>query len=126
MLRYDLTLPFRTPTLNQLLRMHWRVRVKMLMKIAWEIKIAATPPPAPIVMAKVTIHRYTSGTPDPDGLGSVAKGILDVLQPCSKRHPLGLGFIAGDDPAHLELVVLTVKSAAKATRVIIEELPSWK
>lgn len=119
---YDITIPIRTPTLNQLLRMHFRAKARSLKAIAWEIRALAIPPASPIQRARVTIHRYTPRSLDADGLSSVAKGILDVLQPCSKRHPLGMGFITGDDPDHLELVVLTVKSSAAATRIIIEAI----
>jgi hypothetical protein len=118
----DITLPFRTPTFGELLRMHHRVRKKWMIRIAWEIKIAARQPNKPFNKARVTIHRYTTGTLDDDGLKGISKGILDVLQPCSRRHPLGLGYIEGDDPEHLELFVYTVKSTAKATRIVIEEL----
>jgi hypothetical protein len=119
----DITLPFRTPTLNELLRMHWRGRARALKTIAWEVRqLGGTPPPTPFQRARVTIYRYTTGVLDEDGLKSIAKGILDVLQPCSKKHPLGLGWIAGDDPKHLDLFVYTVKSTAKATRVVVEEL----
>jgi hypothetical protein len=116
----DITIPIRTPTGNELLRMHWRARARKLKEIAWLIREQAMPPATPLEKAKVTIHRYTPRQLDPDKLGNIAVGILDALQPCSKRHPLGMGFIAGDDPDHLELVVLTVKSTAVATRIIVE------
>lgn len=117
----DITIPLRTPTFNQLLRMHFRRRRKVLKEIAWEVRrLGGVPPPEPLARARVTIHRYTTGTLDEDGLPAVAKGILDVLQPCSLKHPLGLGWIASDGPACLELQVLVVKSEAKATRIIVE------
>lgn len=117
----DITIPLRTPTLNQLLRMHFRARARHLKELAWEIRAAAGPPPAtPLQRVKVTVHRYTPQALDPDGRDGIAKGILDVLQPCSKRHPLGMGYIAGDDPAHLELTTMLVRSTQVATRIIIE------
>lgn len=120
----DITIPLRTPTMNQLLRMHFRARARNLKALAWAIRAAAGPPPFyPMRRVKVTVHRYTPRDLDQDGQGGIAKGILDVLQPCSKRHPLGMGYIVGDDPAHLELVTVIVKSQAIATRIIIEELP---
>lgn len=118
----DITIPIRTLTFNQLLRTHFRKRKQHLNDLAWHIRaLAGAPPRTPIQHARVTIHRYTTQQLDDDGKGGVAKGILDVLQPCSKRHPLGMGYIQGDDPKHLELVVLIVKSTAAATRVIIED-----
>lgn len=119
----DFHIPIRTPTFNELLRMHFTRRKKELKLIAWHVRVAAGAPPAqPFKRARVTIHRYTPRALDEDGKGGIAKGILDVLQPCSRKHPLGLGYIAGDDPEHLELAVLIVKSMKVATRIIIEEL----
>lgn len=123
MANFDFTIPIRTPTGNELLRMHWSRRRKVLKEIAWNIRMKAIPPPKPFARARVEIHRYTPRQLDADKLGSIAVGILDALQPCSIRHPMGLGFITDDNPDHLELTVLTVKSDAIATRIIITELP---
>ena len=118
MANFDFTIPIRTPTGNELLRMQWFKRTRSLKNIAWHIRSQAIPPPKPFVRARVEIHRYTPRQLDEDKLGSIAVGILDALQPCSKRHPVGMGFITGDDPDHLELTILTVKSSAVATRII--------
>lgn len=119
----DITIPYLTPTFNQMLRMHFRRRAKVLSHLAWTIRGLAGPSPAqPYERARVTIHRNSTGTLDDDGLKTIAKGILDVLQPVSKKHPLGLGWIAGDDPKHLELVVIPVKSSASTTRLVVEQL----
>lgn len=120
----DITIPFRTPTFNELMRMHFRRRKKVMNDIAWEIRRLAGPAPAqPLARARVTVHRYTTGVLDDDGKKAIAKGILDVLQPVSTRHPLGLGWITSDGPDCLELQVMVVKSSAKATRVVVEPRP---
>lgn len=122
--KIDITIPIHTLTMNKLLRMHFRARKKAMNDLAWHIRAAVKSMPAtPMARARITIHRYTSGKIDPDNLNSIAKTILDVLQPCSKRHPLGMGFISGDGPEELELCVQTIVSQAKATRIVIEELP---
>ncbi len=119
---YDITIPIRTMTANQLLRSHWRKRRKQQNDIAWMVRAEAIPPAVPFDKARVTIYRYTTGKMDEDGQGMIAKGILDVLQPCSKVHPLGLGFIKNDGPDCLELLVHTIHSTAKATRIVIKKL----
>lgn len=121
--RYDITIPLRTPTLNQLLRTHWSRRRKMLAEIAWYIRAEVKPPAAPFARARVTVHRYSPKALDDDGAKATCKHILDALQPRSDQHPQGLGFIAGDDPARLELVMIPVKSDQVATRIVIERLP---
>lgn len=120
----DITIPLRTLTLNQLLRTHYFARRQHLKLLATEIRVAAGPPPRqPIERARVQVHRYTPNVLDPDGRDGIAKGILDVLQPYSKRHPFGMGYIRGDDPHHLELSTMLVRSTQVATRIIIEALP---
>ncbi len=121
MVIFDITIPLRTPTLNEMLRKHWRQRKKILAEIAWHVRALAGPSPGLVDQAIIQIHRYTPRQLDPDGLTAIAKPILDVLQPASLRHPLGLGWIAGDDPAHLSLSVTTVRSLAKGTRIILED-----
>lgn len=120
---YDITLPFRTLTMNQLLRTHFRKRRKHLEEIAWYIRTNAMPPPEPFTLARVQVSRYSPRVLDDDGARAIAKGVLDCLQPVSKRHPFGLGFILDDSPSCLSLVVNTIKSSEAKTRIIIERLP---
>lgn len=122
MVTYEFILPFHTPTLNELLRMHWRSRQKRLNEIAWHFKAQHRSPQEPLQRARVIVERYTTGNPDPDGIRVVAKAILDVLQPCSKKHPLGLGFIADDSSKCIDLEVRTVVSKEKRTRILVMPL----
>ena len=123
--RYDITIPILTPTANQLMRLHWSRRRKLLAEVAWYIRTNARPPTEPFAKARVTVHRNITGNSpglDPDGERMVAKLILDALQPMSRRHPHGLGFIAGDGPGQLELMVQQLRSDKKGTRIIVEDV----
>lgn len=120
---YDFTIPVRVPTLNVLMRMHWRKRTKHLRQIAWYVvALAGKAPSAPFAKAHVVIERESTQEPDPDGLSTAAKAILDVLQPCSKKHPCGLGFIANDSAECLTLEVRHIRGKGNNTRVIIKEV----
>lgn len=120
------TLPKPTPLLNKMLRQHWASRRKAMETLAWEIRAAAGPSPVtPFERAHVRVERRSLGTPDADGLAGGMKGLLDVLQPRSKRHPNGLGFIAGDDPERLVFEPVAVRVGLRAeqgTTVVIREL----
>ena len=91
------------PLLNTTLRQHWGKRRRTARAWAWEIKAATIGhiPAEPFARAHVLIERFSRALPDDDGLVGGCKPLLDVLQPASKRHPYGLGIIAGDDPVHL-------------------------
>ncbi len=124
MTTYDFTIPMRLPLLNKLLRMHFRARARTMQSLAWEIKLQAKPPAVPFARCAIIVERESPQAPDTDGLQASVKGLLDVLQPCSKRHPLGLGFIAEDSPSCLqELQVRHVSGKGARTRIIIRELP---
>lgn len=119
---YDFTLPIRLVTLNVLMRMHWRTRTKHLREIAWYVLAAAKPPAKPFAKAHIVIERESTQEPDPDGLRSCAKGLLDVLQPVSKIHPCGLGFIENDSSDCISLDVRHIKGKGATTRVMIREV----
>lgn len=120
---YDFTLPFRLLTFNQLMRMHFRKRKKHLSEIAWHVlALAGPPPPQPFARARVVIERESTQEPDPDGLPATAKGLLDVLQPCSRRHPLGLGYILNDSSKCIDLEVRHMAGKGSRTRVMISEI----
>jgi len=121
----NLTLPYRLPLWNQIMRMHWAKRTRELRIVAWHVLAAMAKekvrrPAKPIERARVTIRRYSPKVPDKDGLS--AKHLLDILQPLSKRHPCGLGIIAGDDPEHLESTIEHVHSFETRTDVTIEAI----
>ena len=124
MIRFDLP---PLPTLNVLMRMHWAARRQFERKLG-ELVAAATfdlPTGAPpYEKARIAVTRHAVRDVDPDGLPAICKLLLDVLQPRSERHPRGLGIIAGDDAAHLDLIVnqQRCKRAEARTAVLIERI----
>lgn len=124
MLIFDITLQMRVPTLNDMIRMHFRKRAKLLKEVAWQVRLEAGPPPTePFKRVKVAVFRESTQEPDPDGIRATAKPILDVLQPCSKKHPVGLGWIIEDSAqCVVDLKVHHVKGVAQRTRVVLESV----
>ena len=125
----QISLPFLLPTLNEQKRKyrHFRVYNRLVREIAQSIRYlnGIRTPPVPYEYAQVIVVRWTSGTfPDVDNLYGSCKPLLDVLQPCSTRHPWGLGLIRDDSPKHLILQARAAKSrrAAHCTQVLITEL----
>ena len=95
--------------------------------MAWEVKAAlgAQRVAVPMNRARVTIERWSIGTPDMDGLVGGTKDLIDALLPVSKTHPCGLGIIHDDAPAHMDLIVRGVrvsKRSEQCTVVVVEEL----
>lgn len=121
---WDFTLPIRLPTINELLRKHFRVRKKLLNTVAWHIVASgAKPPVEPLKRCIIIVERSSTHEPDEDGMKLTAKSLLDVLQPPSKRHPLGLGFILEDSPKCIQaLEVRHIARQELRTRVIIKEV----
>lgn len=130
----EFRLPFPTPLLNETLRKHWSKRMRDLRSMAWEVRVALKGqlPPAPIPRAKVEVLRHSVRAPDQDGMVGGLKALLDVLQPFAPParetgkggRPYGLGIIAGDDPARLELDARHVgcRKGEACTMVKISEL----
>ena len=82
-------------------------------------------PAQPLARASVQVFRHGIQAPDQDNLFASCKGLLDVLQPSTARRKYGLGIIAGDDPAHLELAVHHIKAAHRGeqgTVVVVREI----
>jgi hypothetical protein len=50
-------------------------------------------------------------------------GVGSILQPASKRHPAGLGVIASDAAADLDLIVRQVSCPAIQARVTVSIEP---
>lgn len=100
------------PLLNVQLRQHWSKRGNERKDLAWEIVAALgrARPEKLIEFADICIWRHSVQRPDDDNLQASKKGLLDVLQPPSKRHPYGLGVIIGDDPGHLRSIIHHVKA----------------
>jgi hypothetical protein len=105
-------------------RMHFRAKARFKTALAWEILAGiGRKPAAPIERAQVTVWRHSIREPDNDGL--IVKHLLDSLQPASKRHPYGIGVIAGDDPAHVECKIHHVNAKRRSdqgTVVVVSEI----
>lgn len=114
------------PTLNVLLRLHWSKRQRIarrVQQLVWvELRKQGLLPMVPMQRARIQVRRFSSNEPDPDGMPSTAKLLLDVLQPMSKRHPLGLGVIVNDDSDSITLHVEHVPKRVARTEVEIEAL----
>jgi len=112
------------PLLNVWERTHWRKRAKIKKDLAWEVlSLIGATPEAPFERARVRVFRHSVRAPDQDNI--LVKALLDVLQPASKRHPYGLGVIAGDDPAHVMCEaqhVFAQTRKAQCTEVLIQEI----
>ncbi len=117
------TLEFRIDGLpktgNVLLGAPWKVRAghakvweRKVFKECWHLR-----PPEPLKKAKLTFTRYSSRTPDFDGLVSSFKAVKDAL--------VKLGFIVDDNPkvvgqpTYVHEVVSPLRGAVK---VKIEEI----
>lgn len=117
-------LPIRTVLFNEYVRMHWARRRKYCRQLAVLMhEHASRRPAAPLQRCRVTVERFSPKEPDDDGLVGSLKSLLDALQPCSRRHPYGLGFIADDSPACIgKPIPIHVPGREKRTRITIEPL----
>lgn len=104
-----------TPSLNEMLRQHWAIDVKL--KAHWSrlvmCAVSGKVPPAPIARARITITRISPRMLDWDNCAGGTKHLTDGL----RTH----GVISDDTPEHVELIVRQEKGKA-ATRVQIEPL----
>jgi len=114
----------RSPLQNEWQRMHWRRRGRVC-RVWATLLFAAHPklPRTPIARCAITIERFSTQAPDRDGRYGGVKPILDALQPASRTHPYGLGFIVDDsDACVIDLKVNHIQSREKRTRITIEPL----
>lgn len=103
-----ITIPERSILLNQLLKMHWREKVRHRNAIAWQMR-AALPPAIkgrpPINTFDLHVMRFgyhrARQLPDLDGLKGGLKYYIDTL--CEQRvnNPYGLGVVVDDGPDHM-------------------------
>lgn len=123
MIRFEL--PFLLPTLNVMLREgRWR-RKASRDTLAWAVMAALgnQRPVTPFPRARIRVERHGVNPVDPDNL--TVKGLLDLLQPYSLRHPCGMGVITEDSALCLTLEVAAVRVRHRAdqkTVVTIEEI----
>lgn len=82
-MRYELTvdIPGLPETINEVLAM--KLRARMSRKAYWKEmvwgSVQGKKPPAPIKRAQLTLTRFSSTRPDPDGLTSTFKHLIDGL-----------------------------------------------
>ena len=95
-----------SPLLNTTLRTHFAKRRRENKALAWILRCAypGALPATPLPRSIVHVVRRSTGSPDQDGLVGGLKSLLDCLQPPSKRHPHGLGFITDDSPTAMTLI----------------------
>ena len=124
-----LTLPERTPTLNQWQRMHWAKRRKLTERFAWLLVQSnrGTRPSVPIARCVVSVIRYAPSTlPDLDNLYGGVKPLLDCLVPCSALHPFGLGYVADDNQmciTRLDVEAVDTRKTGKASQTVVTVRP---
>lgn len=121
--RFTLARP--TLLLNELIRMHFRLRSAYQKRLSSEIANLTRDLDIdqPLERAIVTVERFSVQEPDHDGLIGGLKPLIDCLLVRSDRHPHGLGFIVDDSPAHMTLRASHCKSPTlkgQATTVTIE------
>lgn len=108
--------------------LHWGAQSILINALSQEVSQALGQGPLqPLTRSHIRVSRYGIQEPDTDNLTASLKWLLDVLQPRSKRHPYGLGIIAGDDPAHLTHEIFHVQVRARVeqkTDVTIREIVS--
>lgn len=133
-------LPFTTPTLNEIRKLHWSKLMRRNRALSWEVKLAiGTQIPAkPLARARVRIERYSLKAPDYDNMVGGYKGLLDCLLPPGTPflrknkwvlpHPCGLSIIADDNPDCIEPdyppAVRVGSARDQKTVVLITELPT--
>lgn len=79
--RLEIDVPGLPETVNQILSMSLRARMrqkKVWKNIVW-LLTAGKRPPAPLKRARLTLTRHSTTRPDPDGLTSSFKHIIDGL-----------------------------------------------
>lgn len=72
-----LTIQGKVPLLNEMLRQHWSKRKKL--KEKYHLEILSQNPRKFKGKVNVSLTRYSSRVPDPDGVAGSAKMILDAI-----------------------------------------------
>lgn len=124
------SIPITLPTLNDMLRMHWAQRGRLLRRVQGMVYAALIdagwrPNMKPAQRVRIVIYRHSSREPDPDGIRSTAKLLLDVLQSPSKSSPCGLGLIADDSPrCVISVDVIHVAHRVQRTDIVVDQSAS--
>ena len=127
-LELSFSIPITLPLYNVMLRMHWARQRALQRQVIMLCRQALGPPPWPrFDRCRVTITRYSMGTPDRDGLQGSAKFALDALCAPGKpdkrgrvRHRGGLGVLVDDGPAHVVQLDVIAARGRHRTDVLIE------
>lgn len=121
----EFEIPEPTPLMNVWQRMHWTARGRLTISFSWLVKAAVGRVGEPIGQCEVEVYRYSSGTPDWDGLYGGLKPLLDCLVVRTKRNPHGLGLIEDDCPSVIKTLTarpMPAKRKEGKTRVVIREV----
>lgn len=98
---FRIVIPIATPSLNELLGMHFGARLRLSKKIHIMVALCGHGIPKATSKRHLTIERHGKRQLDKDNLYGGAKLLIDVLK---KR-----GMITDDSPEHVELEVTQVK-----------------
>jgi len=129
-LRYELHLPWQTPSNNTIRELH-HFAYKKLRQTWCEAVLAGIglrKPAAPIERAfLVVIRECEGGGLDWDNVYGGLKPVLDCLVSPSARNPSGLGLIRDDSPRHMPFPPFVIQKSSKRglgkTTLLIYELP---
>lgn len=121
------TLPDPFPLLNVQQRKHYRTRGRAKVSTARQIiaLLGTDRPSEPFQRASVHVVRYSTGTPDYDGLYGGVKDLLDCLttpapQANGKvRNKFGVGLIVDDAPEHIRLNVEGIRCKRGEARTVV-------
>lgn len=105
-LRITLSLPFPSPSLNEIRGVHWAAYRKVLK--GWQLRVFTAlngrRPAKPLHRAILEVDRYEVGEGlDWDNVYGGLKPILDCLVMPTTKNPFGLGLIVDDSPSHVPL-----------------------
>lgn len=121
------TLPDPFPLLNKQIRKHYRTRIFEKLATARQISnlLGSERPSEPLRKAVVQIVRYSTGTPDRDGLYGGCKDLLDCLTTprlgASGKtiNKYGLGLIVDDAPQFIDLSVTAERCKRDEQRTVV-------
>jgi Holliday junction resolvase RusA-like endonuclease len=107
------------PSANELLRMSWQKRHKLLKDFSWLIVQEVGNRHSVLNGVHITITRKTCGVaPDPDNLVASAKLILDGLQRA--------GVIKDDSPSSISLEAKWARAGKRREQGTDVEIKKWK
>lgn len=110
-MNFTLVIPDAPPSLNVLLRMHWRDRAALAKnwqrQVWYELCQVLDRPFKPLERASVTIERRSPRMTDADNCYGACKVCVDALKVA--------GVIIDDSPEHIALIVTQARGTAQTT-----------